>query len=48
MHSAQLEQRLSEMANTVQAGEQRIKALEQDKQELRTDLDKIVGNLNRW
>jgi chromosome segregation ATPase len=46
--SAQLEQRLNEMATAVQQGGNRVRALEGEKQELQKDLDKIMGNLTKW
>ena len=36
------------MATAVEQGEERVQALEDEKQELQKDLDKIMGNLTRW
>ncbi|HCL31457.1 MAG TPA: hypothetical protein DIC52_23900 [Candidatus Latescibacteria bacterium] len=38
----------NEMATSVQSSEERIRELEDEKQELQKDLDKIMGNLTRW
>jgi chromosome segregation ATPase len=46
--STQLEKRLSEIAVSVQASEERIRELDDEKGELQKDLDKIMGNLTRW
>lgn len=46
--TSQFEQRLNEMAGSVEACEQRIRDLENEKRELQQDLDKIMGDLTRW
>lgn len=43
-----LEKRLNELASSLQQSENRIKELEGEKQSLEADLNKIMGNLNRW
>ena len=46
--TAELESSLSELRSSLEVGERRIHELESEKQALKNDLDRIMGNLSRW